>query len=158
MRTTVGNMSFNNFLTLLSKPRSSIILFFTFASLIRQKKINSIMSSYLRIIIDAISSSPLLASIEVERACSSVELKSRRLAGKFVLKCLSSPNRSILQLIFISMKPIWTFLPPNYATWHRCIVPTIPVQQWFKNLKISLIIEYSRLRIGYDLLPHQFFH
>lgn len=115
MRTTVGNMSFNNFLTLLSKPRSSITLFFTFASLIRQKKINSIMSSYLRIIIDAINSSPL-ASMEVERACSSVELKSRRLAGKFVFKCLSSPNHSILQ-ICISMKPIWTFLPPNYATY-----------------------------------------
>jgi hypothetical protein len=62
---------------------------FAFASITHRKKLNSIMSSCLRTIIWAISSSPL-ASHEVECACLPLELRSRQLAGKFLLKCLLS--------------------------------------------------------------------
>ncbi|KAL5239738.1 hypothetical protein ACI65C_007148 [Semiaphis heraclei] len=56
----------------------------------------------------ALSSSPL-ASLEVECACPPIELRSRRLAGKFLLKTLSSPNQSLFQM-FVSIKSSWSYV------------------------------------------------
>lgn len=77
---------------------------FSSDSLSHRIKLNSIISSCHRIIIGAFKSSPLPSlEIEIEGACPPIELKSRGLAGKFLLKCLSSPNH-IVFLLFASMK------------------------------------------------------
>lgn len=83
--------------------------FFASASLSHRKKINSILSSCLRTIIGALRSSPL-TSLEAECACSPIELRSRHLAGKFLLKCLSSPTHSLFE-IFVSIKTSWSYVP-----------------------------------------------
>jgi hypothetical protein len=53
----------------------------------------------------------------------------------------------------------WESLPENFASWHRQIVPSIPTHPWYKDLKISrsVIVYYTRLRIGHSLLPHHAF-
>jgi hypothetical protein len=63
---------------------------FASAAHTHRKKLNSVISSCLRTIIGSLSSTPLV-SLEVECACPPIELRSRQLAGKFLLKCLSSP-------------------------------------------------------------------
>jgi len=78
------------------------------ASLSHRKKLNSILLSCLRTTVGALSSSPL-ASLEVECACPPIELRSRRLAGKFLLKTLSSPNQSLFQM-FVSIKSSWSYV------------------------------------------------
>jgi len=83
--------------------------FFASASLTHRKQLNSILSSCLRTIIGVTRSSPLV-SLEVECACPPIELKSRRLAGKFLFKCLSSSNYTLYQM-FVSIKNIWTYVP-----------------------------------------------
>lgn len=51
------------------------------------------------------------------------------------------------------------FFPPNYAYWHRNIIPTIPSRSWFRSLKIPrhLIVTFIRLRIGHFLLSNHSF-
>ena len=84
---------------------------FASASLTHRKKLNSILSSCLRTIIGALNSSSI-ASLEVECACPPIELRSRRLAGKFLLKCLSSPNQTLYEM-FVSTKIMWTYVPKS---------------------------------------------
>ncbi|KAL4103296.1 hypothetical protein QTP88_018673 [Uroleucon formosanum] len=79
------------------------------ASHTHRKKLNSILTSCLRTTVGALSSSPL-ASLEVECACPPIELRSRRLAGKFLLKMLSSPNQSLFHM-FVSIKSSWSYVP-----------------------------------------------
>lgn len=78
------------------------------ASLSHRKKLNSILLSCLRTTVGALCSSPL-ASLEVECACPPIELRSRRLAGKFLLKTLSSYNQSLFQM-FVSIKSSWSYV------------------------------------------------
>jgi len=53
----------------------------------------------------------------------------------------------------------WASFPPNYAYWHRNLCPTIPLNPWFRGLNISrhLIVAFTRLRIGHNLLPNHSF-
>ena len=78
------------------------------ASHSHRKKLNSILLSCLRTTVGALSSSPL-ASLEVECACPPIELRSRRLAGKFLLKTLSSSNQSLFQM-FVSIQSSWSYV------------------------------------------------
>ncbi|KAL4156135.1 hypothetical protein QTP88_000170 [Uroleucon formosanum] len=75
-----------------------------------QKKLPKLLIHiFLRTTVGALSSSPL-ASLEVECACLPIELRSRRLAGKFLLKMLSSPNQSLFHM-FVSIKSSWSYVP-----------------------------------------------
>lgn len=91
-----------------SKAHYSSFLF-TSASLTHRKKLNSIIIfSCFCVIIEAIHSSPL-SCLKVE-CCCPIEIRSRSLVGKFLLKSLAAPDKFLFHL-FTSMKSSWTYVP-----------------------------------------------
>ena len=68
--------------------------FFTSASRTHRNKLNALLTSCLRTAIGALQSMPNVC-LEVECVSPPIEIRSRQLAGKFLLKHISSSYNSI---------------------------------------------------------------
>jgi len=90
-----------------SKIEYGCFLFGSVASS-NKKKLNSLQTSCLRTVLEALKSTPSLA-LNVEAACPPLHIRYRWLAGKFLLKCASSSSSRIIDL-FRSVHSNWRFV------------------------------------------------
>ncbi|XP_050525071.1 uncharacterized protein LOC126896384 [Daktulosphaira vitifoliae] len=118
------------------------------ASTVHRKKINSLLAACLRTIIGAVYSTPNM-SLEVECVCPPIEIRSRYLAYKFLLKQISSPAKLIFHC-FHSLSSLWRYVPktlPLLASISTTLIPYLN----------SIITSINRLPI-YDIPFHALTH
>lgn len=82
---------------------------FSSASRSHRNKLNAMLTSCLRTVIGAVRSAPNIC-LEVECGCPPIEIRSRQLAGKFLLKHISSSPNSICNK-FSSLATRWRYVP-----------------------------------------------
>lgn len=88
---------------------------------------------------------------------------ARSLNNVFPSGSLFCPYSDLVPLLRRDINKLWLLewesLPVSYSPAYKMISPVIPTQPWFQDLDIDryIIVLYSRLRLGHNLLPFHAF-